>query len=74
MAAPPMNPTMAACDRKSTRNPNLQVTLTQFYNFSHLPNKTEEFLFPSVNHIYVRVCSLLDPGHICFPRKEIFSN
>nr|GMD94065.1 Os03g0195475 [Ipomoea batatas]GME04816.1 Os03g0195475 [Ipomoea batatas] len=24
MAAPPMNPTMAACERKSTRNPNLQ--------------------------------------------------
>lgn len=23
MAAPPMNPTMAACDRKSTRNPSL---------------------------------------------------
>lgn len=24
MAAPPMNPTMAACDRKSTRNPSLK--------------------------------------------------
>lgn len=25
MAAPPMNPTIAACDRKSTRNPNLNI-------------------------------------------------
>jgi len=28
IAAPAMNPTIAACERKSTRNPNLQVSMS----------------------------------------------
>lgn len=44
MAAPPMNPTIAACDRKSTRNPNLYISYPQIFKENKLQNKHEHKL------------------------------